>query len=246
MLNYLKNNGKKTRVIAHRGASFLAKRENTMESFELAIKLKADMVEFDVRETKDGYLVVFHDSVFNETPVAWMNYKDMKKAAEASGFEVPLLIDVIRLCHGRIKMDVEIKETGYEDKVVKLLRENADYKEYSIKSFKDQVVKNIKRLDKNIVTGLLIGKKHATPWKRLKEFFPETRLHDCGADFVSPAYRLVCRSYIIRMRRRGYPVLVWTVNEKKKMLRLIRMGVDGIITDKPDAALYIRRRYLEG
>ena len=37
MLNYLKNNGKKTRVIAHRGASFLAKRENTMESFELAI-----------------------------------------------------------------------------------------------------------------------------------------------------------------------------------------------------------------
>ena len=48
------------------------------------------------------------------------------------------------------------------------------------------------------------------------------------------------------MRRRGYPVLVWTVNEKKQMLRLMRMGVDGIITDKPDAAIYIRRRYLEG
>lgn len=246
MIYFLKGNKKKTRVIAHRGASFLAERENTMESFEIAIKLKADMVEFDVRETKDGQLVVFHDSVFNETPIAWMNYNEMKKAAEASGFEVPLLIDVVKLCHGKIKMDVEIKETGFEEKIVKLLKEHADYKEYSIKSFKDVVVKNIKKLDKHIVTGLLIGKKHATPWRRLKELFPERRLHECGADFVSPAYRLIHLSFIRRMHMRGYPVLVWTVNDKKRMLKLMRMGANGIITDKPDAALYVRKKYMEG
>ena len=51
---------------------------------------------------------------------------------------------------------------------------------------------------------------------------------------------------IAAVHKQGKKVLIWTVNEKKQMLRLMRMGVDGIITDKPDAAIYIRRRYLEG
>ena len=124
MIQFLKKKKKKTKIIAHRGASFLASRENTMESFELAIKLKADMVEFDVRETRDKELVVFHDSIFNEMPIAWQNYEDMVKAARERGFEIPRLIDVVKLCHGKIKMDIEVKETGYEDKIVKLLQEN--------------------------------------------------------------------------------------------------------------------------
>lgn len=246
MIYFLNGKKKKTRIIAHRGASFLAERDNTMESFEIAIKLKADMVEFDVRETRDGELVVFHDSVFNETPIAWMNYEDMNKAANANGFEIPRLLDVVKLCHGRIRMDVEIKETGYEDKIVRLLSQNADYKEYSIKSFKDEVIKNVKKIDKKIVTGLLVGKKHASPMRRLKEVFPERRLYECNADFVSPSYKLLHFAFIKRMHRRGFPVLVWTVNDKKKMLKYMRMGANGIITDKPDAALYVRKKYMEG
>ncbi|MCR5149530.1 MAG: glycerophosphodiester phosphodiesterase [Eubacterium sp.] len=245
MIYFLKSKKLHTKVIAHRGASHLARRENTIESFEIAIKLKADMVEFDVRQTKDNELVVFHDSVFNEMPIAWQNYEDMKKAAAAEGFEVPLLIDVVKLCKGRIRMDVEIKESGYEERVVKLLTENLDYNEYSIKSFKDEVVKKIKELDSSIVTGLLIGKKHASPWNILKQYFPERRLHDCRADFVSPNYKLVTRFFVRRMHMRGIPVLVWTVNDKKKMLKLFRMKVNAIITDKPDAALYIRKKYLK-
>ncbi len=243
MLYFLKSKKEKVKIIAHRGASHLANRENTMESFEIAIKLKADMVEFDVRQTKDGELVVFHDSTFNEMPIAWQTYDEMQKAAAENHFEIPKLIDVVKLCHGRIRMDVEIKESGFEDKVVKLLTENADYDEYSIKSFKDEVVSRIERLDSRIITGLLIGKKDASPWKLLKQYFPERRLHDCGADFVSPAGRLVTGGFLRRMQRKGYPVLVWTVNDKKKMLKFMRMGVDGIITDKPDAALYIRKKY---
>lgn len=242
MIQFLNGKKSKTKIIAHRGASFLASRENTMESFELAIKLKADMVEFDVRETRDKELVVFHDSIFNEMPIAWQNYEDMVKAAGERGFEIPRLIDVVKLCHGKIKMDVEVKETGYEDKIVKLLQENADYDEYSVKSFKDEVIRKVKELDSNIITGLLIGKKHAKFWRMLKDYYPEKRIRAAHADFISPAQHLVRYTFLRRMRKKGCPVLVWTVNDKKKMLKYIRMGVNGIITDKPDAALYVRKK----
>ena len=56
---------RETMVIAHRGASALAPHENTLEAFQIAIDLKADMVEFDVRKTSDNILIVFHDGTID-------------------------------------------------------------------------------------------------------------------------------------------------------------------------------------
>ena len=66
-----------TKVIAHRGASYLAGIDNTIESFQLAIDIGADMVEFDVRSTKDNVLVVIHDSTFADTPISWQTYETL-------------------------------------------------------------------------------------------------------------------------------------------------------------------------
>ena len=57
-------------IIAHRGASALATHENSLEAFQIAIELGADLVEFDIRQTRDRKLIVFHDSHYMGTPVS--------------------------------------------------------------------------------------------------------------------------------------------------------------------------------
>lgn len=228
------------KVIAHRGASGLVEQENTLESFEKAIEIGADMVEFDVRKTRDNILVVYHDKNFADQPVSWYTYEDMERVAKSRGFHVPLLVEVLELCRDRIYMDIEVKEAGFEHRLVRLLRKNVDYNNYSVKSFKDIIPYRVKELDPHIHTGLLLGYKKAGIKRRLNEIFPEKRLRKCRADFVSPNSRLLRLGFISRMRKKGYPVYVWTINEPKEMKRLISVGVDGIITDRPDIALEIR------
>jgi glycerophosphoryl diester phosphodiesterase len=229
-----------TKIIAHRGASYLAHRENTREAFELAIGLHADMVEFDVRQTSDGVLVVFHDSTFADVPIAWQSYSELQEAAKAKDFQVPTLEEVLRLCHGRVKMDIEVKETGFERKLVSTLKGICSFDEYSVKSFRDVVPYKIKKIEPRIRTGLLLGWEENTFMGRLDEYFPIARLKKCHADFASPHYRLATREFLKRLRRHGYESYVWTVNDPKVVKRLLRNKAAAIITDQPDMALFYR------
>ena len=228
-------------IIAHRGASYLAKQENTIEAFKLAIEMKADFVEFDVRQTQDGELVVYHDSTFDDTPVSWLTYKDMKRKAEEKKIEIPKLMDVLDFCKGKIKLDIELKATGYERKLVRAVKSMYDYDEFMIKSFIDSVPAKIKRIDSNIKTGLLVGKANADIAGRFNEYFPGRRLKAAGVDFVAPHYQYATYEFVKRMKRRGFEVYVWTVNSPELIMKMVRRKVDGIITDKPDAAMYIRK-----
>ena len=227
-------------IIAHRGASGLVDVENTLESFEKAIEVGADMVEFDVRKTKDNILVVYHDKNFADQPVSWYTYEEMEAVAKKQGFHIPLLVEVLELCNNRIFMDIELKETGYESRLVRLLKKNASYDNYSVKSFKDSVSYKIKEFDPNIRTGLLVGYKKASLKRRINELFPERRLRACRADFISPNSRLLRFGFLSRMKRRGIPVYVWTVNDKKDIRKLLKKDIAGIITDRPDIALKVR------
>ena len=225
------------KIIAHRGASGLVEHENTLESFEKAIEIGADMVEFDVRETKDGVLVVSHDKNFADTPVSWQTYEDMEREAKIRGFHIPQLKEVLEMCHGRIFMDIEVKEHGFEKKLLKTLNECVDKNEYSIKSFNDKVPYTIKKYNPDIVVGLLIGTSKANLKRRVNELFPIRRLKKCKADFVSPHFNLLHVGFIKRMKTEGYPVYVWTVNDEKLIKKLLKSDIDGLITDRPDIAI---------
>lgn len=231
----------KTKVIAHRGASKLAQKENTLEAFQLAIDIHADMVEFDVRQTSDGVLIVFHDSTFADAPISWQSYSVIEREAKERGFHIPTLEEVVTLCHGKIPMDIEIKETGFERKIVTMLKGLCRFDEYSIKSFKDIVVYKIKKLEPRIRTGLLVGKEKNTVRGRFQEYFPLQRLKKCGADFVSPYYKIAKWEFIHRMKLYKYPVYVWTVNTPSVMKRMLRYQVEGIISDHPDQVLKLRK-----
>src|ERR1700692_2707498 len=101
-------------VIAHRGASREAP-ENTPEAFEAAIALGADAVELDVRRTSDGVLVVHHNASRRGVPLAVLY---SPRLVRLSRHEPPAYAAVLDLCAGRIAVDIEVKEAGYEAEVI--------------------------------------------------------------------------------------------------------------------------------
>lgn len=231
------------KIIAHRGASGLSEFDNSLESFRKAVEIGADMIELDVRKTRDGVLIAFHDPDIEGKKVSDLTYEELLEITEEKGFKVPKLDEVVQLSKGKIGLDIELKEEGYEEQLVDLVREKLDYENYVMKSFSDKCVESIKRYDPKIETGLLLGLENPDSkiQTRLSELFPKRRLNRCNADFAAPNFQLLRFFYLKRMRRSGYDIYVWTVNDMKMMRHLIKKGVDALITDRPDLALKVKR-----
>ncbi len=233
----------KTKVVAHRGASGLVEFDNSIESFRKAIEIGADMVEFDVRRTKDGELIAFHDLSIEERKISELKYDEILEFSKKKGYKVPLVEEVIQLCEGKVGLDIELKERGYEEEVIELVREYLDYDEFLMKSFCDETVNRINEHDPDIKTGLLLGVEEPTNRikTRLSELFPKRRLERCRADFVSPNHKLLKFFFLKRMRKAGFEVYVWTVNDIQMIRKLFEKSVTGIITDRPDLALKYKK-----
>ncbi len=227
------------RIVAHRGARGLCDTENTIESFEKAREIGATWIEFDVRRTADGELVCFHDEAVGGRPVASLAYPDLLEATRRDGFDVPRVEDVFRRYRGTLNLDIELKEGGYEAELIRLANLYLEPGRFVMKSFVDAAVGAIKRLDPTIRAGLLVGVDgpRFDPKVRLPEFFPEKRLLQLRADFVSPNEGLCRLGFVERMHGLGLEVWVWTVNDRRRIKQLVSDGVDAIITDRPDIGL---------
>ena len=229
----------KTLIIAHRGASGLVKFENTLASFAKAIELGASMVEFDVRKTQDNLFVVFHNESIDGIKISDLTYQQLLDNSRKQGFNIPLVEDVLKLCRGKIKLDIELKEAGYELEIVNLVKKYLVYQDYVIKSFIDTAIIAVKNIDNKITTGLLLGLGNPQNLiaTRLSEFFPEFRLFTTKADFVSPNYKLIKLGFMWRMKLINKNIYVWTINDKKLMVKILKQGIFALITDRPDLAL---------
>lgn len=220
-------------IIAHRGAKSLAKVENTIESFQLAINMNFKMIEFDVRRTKDHQFIIFHNKDINGKAINSLTYQELLSFTKTEGYQVPLLKDVLKICYNKIMLDIELKEKGYELEVIDLIEKNYHTSHFIITSFYDTVIQNIKEHYPHIKAGLLLGMENASLKQRISEFFPFYRLKSSKADFVVPNYHLVTPWFLKKCRQYQYKVYVWTVNADSIYSKLIRHRVSGIITDYP-------------
>ncbi|MGD9604650.1 MAG: glycerophosphodiester phosphodiesterase [Bacilli bacterium] len=229
-------------IVAHRGASGLVEHENTLEAFTKAIEVQADCIELDVRKTKDQQMVVIHDDNIQGNLVKDLNYVDLLAITDNLGYHLPLLKEALVLVKGKIMVDVEIKEVGYEKELIDLIHQHLNNDEFMMRSFEDEALLAVKKYDKQIVTALLLGKekpKHVL-WTRLTELFPAFRLWRCRADYVSPYYRLLRLCYVARMQFIKKPVSVWTVNDQDMIRKYLKMKVSSLVTNYPDLGLKIR------
>ena len=225
-------------VATHRGLAAGAA-ENTIAAFTNAIDVGADMVEFDVRRTRDGELVAFHDRQVGGTPVGQLSRDDITAAA---GVRPPLLTEVLAACAGRIRLDVELKEDGYVAEVMALLRAGFDPAQLVVTSFLPAVVAAAKDAFPEVKTGLLVGENR--PWAdlpgRLRELYPVAVARQVRADYLAPHYRLALVGVIRRAAAAGLPCLLWTVNSPALIRRYAhdpRVAV--IITDVAAEAVSI-------
>lgn len=229
-------------IIAHRGASALEK-ENTLAAFEKAIELNADMVELDVRRSQDGVLLVHHDKhIVREGRLVRLRdllYRDVRECRP----EIPTLESVLELCAGKIALDIEVKETGYEEQILDLAAKYLQPQDFVVTSFNDSAIKAVRKAKPEVATGLLLG--HPGPKNaivtRLSELFPLARYRNCGASFLAPHYRLINRLFLRMTRTHNIPLFVWTVNHIGLMKNLFTLGVHAVITDRPEIALQVRR-----
>lgn len=227
----------KRRITAHRGVTEFGNRENTLEAFQKAIDLQIEAIELDVRKSKDNILIIHHNDHIENFKLNSLIYDDIVKLSQTKGYIIPQFKDVLQLCHNHIFLDIEVKEPGYEEEVVNLIKQYLSYDEYFIRSFDDNIIIKVKKIDKNIKTGLLLGVEKAGVIKRLSEIFPLFRILKTKCDFISPHYRLLILGYIKRMHLINKPVITWTLNDCQMMKKLWRKKIDGIITDIPTQAI---------
>ena len=234
-------------IIAHRGAPSDAK-ENTIESFEKAMALGADMIEFDVRRTKDHVLIAYHDEWIQGHSIKDLTHGAVSQIARNQGFDIPTVEAVLKRSKGKTKLDVELKEESYEKEVIELLTKYFEEDQFVITSFNGASLRVVKERCPDIKTGLILGRE--IPFyhilTRLQEFFPMKRCNKAKADFLVVHWKLLKLGFLERAKKNNRPVFVWTVNDKEMMSRLLQdRRVYAIVTDKPDLAVSLRKKLLQ-
>ena len=231
-------------IIAHRGASRLAP-ENTIAAFNLAVELGADAVELDTMLTADGIPVVIHDKTLERSTngsgkVSSKTAKEVRQLnsvtqadSEYSGEKVPTLEEVFFAVGSKILINVELKNLSSPyDNLVKivigLIRDMDLSGRVLLSSFNPLALIQAKRIGPEIRRAALVG-----GGPRIIRGFMEMAT-DYSA--LHPEVSLVSQNLINKHHASGRIVNVWTVNDEVEMMRLLAMGVDGLITDVPKMA----------
>jgi len=238
-------------VIAHRGNSSEAP-ENTLIAIESALDVGADVIEIDVRMTKDSVVVLMHDANVERTTngsgiIAEMTFEEVQSLDAGRWFDnkfraepIPTLAEVIDLIEGEALLLIEVKvaNRGIEEEVVKIIKEKKAEAWCWVQSFQNQAIETVQDLAPEIKTAQLVyGNITFLPF-HLNPMMPRLgRIHEYEkVAAVNPNYRLISKKTIDNIHTRGYKVFVWTVDDENNIKKLIDMGVDGIITNKPREA----------
>lgn len=225
---------------AHRGLHDGTRAENSMSAFRAAVEAGYG-IELDVRLSRDGELVVFHDDTLDRVTgtsgkVIDFTYGELSKI-HLSGTEdtVPLFSDVLTLVDGRVPLLVEIKEDAGDDKVsAKTAEILKEYKgDYIVESFNPLSVRNIKRLMPGVTAGLLSHRYYAyEPYRKPLYFLLQTLLLNriCAPAFIAYDHRHA-KSISLRIARAllGATTFAWTVRTKEEEAAALKAGFDSII-----------------
>jgi glycerophosphoryl diester phosphodiesterase len=232
-------------VSAHKGGHE-GVRSATWEAYQQALTSGAEYVEFDIRRTRDGEFVVYHDErIHHDGPLLTeISYAEL---CTGVGYPVPKVRDVMELIAGRMLGHLDLKEVGGEREVISMAVEILGAENFVATTLEDVTIAAIKREFPHVITALSLGRgMNELIWfarlpTRLRELFPLRRIRACGADWVAVNHRLARLGVLWQCARHNTPVMVWTVNKDPLLARFLgdrRVAV--LITDFPRRALAIR------
>jgi glycerophosphoryl diester phosphodiesterase len=238
-------------VIAHRGDSAHAP-ENTLSAFRMAADKGADAVEFDVKLSADGHVIVIHDQTVDRTTNGHGDVRRLPLAAlqnleagvrfegQFPGERIPMLDEVFETVGKRLHMNVEL--TNYATpgdklvaKVVEVIRRHDMQDRVLFSSFFPGNLRKARALLPEVPRGLLA-------WSGWMGFPARTFGWRGDIYALHPYFSNVNVGLVQRLHTAGRRVHVWTVNAEAEMKRLIDLGVEGIFTDDPALLLRLAGR----
>ena len=241
----------RTKVWAHRGASAYAP-ENSLEAFELAIKMGAHGIELDIYETADAKLVIHHDNDIKrmtngvEAKIQETDFDTLRtynfngKWGDQYGFvKIPALDEVLDLFRPTdMTINIELKEgsVNYLKEIHRAVKEFGMEEQIIYSSFDHIKLRRMMEIDPNVKTGALYSFNMLYPWAYARM---------AGVTALHPSYDQLYRhdelnmDYIKEAHVHGIEVNPWTANKEGIIRRIVRSGADHIITDVPDVALRI-------
>jgi glycerophosphoryl diester phosphodiesterase len=232
--------------LAHRGASALAP-ENTIEAFRLAVEAGAGGLELDVHMTRDGHIVVIHDATVDRTTngtgaVSEMTLEELRRLDAGHNFSPeggptrPYRGRGVRVPMLAVNIEIKAGTPGIEEKVLGVLREANALGRALVVSTPHDIVKRFRKVSGgHVSTG-------ASRWE-IGVFYISSRFR--LERLVRPAYDalqvplrhrglpVVTPRFVRAAHARGVRVDAWTINQADEMRRLLDLGVDVIMTDRP-------------
>jgi len=222
----------RTLIIGHRGASTIMP-ENSLGAFNLAMEQGADGVETDVRLSKDGRPVLFHDATLqrlsgNPSKVCDLTVDELKQEDIGQGQTVALLDELFELLGDEILYNIELKDFGLRDqglvdRVFEAITAYGLESQVLISSFNPILVRRARGCFPVTVPIALIrgpGVYRHTGWTA-----------DTGVE--NPHYSLVDAPYMMDAAANGRHIFAWTVDDIAEAERLVDLGVHGIISNEP-------------
>ena len=233
----------RTLVWGHRGARAYAPM-NTIPSFELALEQGADGIELDTHLSKDGKLIVLHDFTVDSTTDGKGLAKDMTlaqiKALDAgssfspgyAGTRIPTLDEVFEAVGKKLFINVEIKSEsevtdGVEQAVADCISQHGLTNSVIVSSFNPLALKRFRAILPAVPIGYLYAPEY--DFSAALEGFPHEARH--------PQDQMIDAAYMDWAKKNNYRVNTWTVNDPERAVILRDLGVDAVITDKPDVII---------
>jgi glycerophosphoryl diester phosphodiesterase len=242
---------------AHRGGALL-RPENTLLAFEHGLSFGADAIELDIQQTRDGELVVIHDPTVDRTTsgsgaVASFTLDELQRfdaghtfssdggltfPYRGQGVSIPTLREAFeRFPDVRINIDLKESTPDREERLWALIQEFDAGNRICAGCFDHAALIRFRRLTQGRVATsasprevrgfLLAALSHATSW--LRPAYDALQVPDTYGSI-----RIVSRTTVEAAHRLGIQTHVWTVDERAHMEALLALGVDGLMTDRPD------------
>lgn len=223
-------------ITSHRGYSAVAP-ENTLPAFQAAIDSGSEYAELDVQQTSDGVVVLTHDTNLkrctgediNIYDITWEELQKLDAGSffseEFAGTRIPSLEEVIQMCKGKIKLNIEIKNNGHspelESETARIILDNDFADECVITSLSYESLEKVKEAAPELKTGYIlavgVGDYYELP----------------ASDFFSVETTFITPNMVKAIHNRGKEVHAWTVDTEDDATRMIEAGVDNIITGNP-------------
>ncbi|MDE4907657.1 glycerophosphodiester phosphodiesterase [Methanogenium marinum] len=213
-------------IVGHRGARAVYP-ENSITALKEGMGC-AEFVEIDVHLTKDGIPVVMHDATLDRTTngsglVSEKTLLEIQQLDAGDGHPIPTLEDVCTICLSSCGIVAEIKESGSEEAICRVLSKY-DPDSFWVVSFQLESIREVKRLLPRVKTGLICSTDCENP------FSPVLAI---GADAILPRTDNVTQEMVAEAHRQGLSVIIWTLNTPEAYMKAAASGADGWVTDDP-------------